>query len=131
MNHRLALLMGKPLWAVALAMALALPSALAQAPAKPAPKTLPGSAWKIDFGRGVTGTVFLFCKKGRWEIVPQRAGSIGAIGTSYKESGNTLTTVNSAGGQTEKWAMSRDGEVLVLNDGTTTLRLHYNGETQC
>jgi hypothetical protein len=82
MNHQPALRMSKPLWPVALAMALALPSALAQAPAKPAPKTLPGSAWKIDFGRGVTGTVFLFCKKGRWEIVPQRAGSIGAIGTA-------------------------------------------------
>src|SRR4028118_301972 len=49
--------------------------------------SLPGTAWKIDFGKGVTGTVFLFCKSGRWEIVPSRAGSIGAVGKSYKVSG--------------------------------------------
>ncbi len=34
--------------------------------------SLPGTAWKIDFGRGVTGTVFQFCKNRRWEIIPQK-----------------------------------------------------------
>lgn len=95
------------------------------------PRTLPGTAWKIDFGRGKTGTTFLFCRSGRWEIVPERAGSIGAVGSSYKVSGNTLTTVNRDDGKVEKWKMSWEGDVLILNDGKVTLKLHYNGETQC
>ena len=96
------------------------------------PRSLPGTAWKIDFGKGVTGTVFLFCKGNkRWEIVPARAGSIGAVGKSYSVSGNTLTTVNADDEMVQKWKMSWEGNVLALNDGKVTLRLHYNGETQC
>ena len=103
----------------------------------PAPKmpvaipSLPGTAWKIDFGKGVTGTVFLFCKSGRWEIVPARAGSIGAVGRSYNVSGNILTTVNADDGMVQEWQMAEDDGVLELFDGKVTLRLHYNGETQC
>lgn len=94
--------------------------------------SLSGTAWKIDFGRGVTGTVFLFCKKSsRWEIVPARAGSIGAVGKSYSVAGSTLTTVNADDGKVEKWKMSMSGEILELFDGKATLRLHYRGETQC
>ena len=96
------------------------------------PRPLDGTAWKIDFGKGVTGTVFLFCKGGkRWEIVPARAGTIGAIGKSYSVSGNTLTTVNADDGMVQKWKMTWESDVLAINDGKTTLRLHYNGETQC
>lgn len=95
------------------------------------PHSLPGTAWKIDFGRGKTGTTFLFCKSGTWEIVPERAGSIGAVGRSYRVSGNTLTTVNRDDGKVEKWKMSWEGDVLILNDGKVTLKLHYNGDTQC
>jgi hypothetical protein len=95
------------------------------------PHSLPGTAWKIDFGRGTTGTTFLFCKSGSWEIVPERAGSIGAVGSSYRVSGNTLTTVNRDDGKVEKWRVSWEGDVLILNDGKVTLKLHYNGETQC
>ena len=93
--------------------------------------SLPGTAWKIDFGEGVTGTVFLFCKSGRWEIVPGRIGSIGAVGKSYSVSGSTLTTVNADDGKVEKYKMTWKDNVLELNDGKVTLRLHYNGETQC
>jgi hypothetical protein len=93
--------------------------------------SLPGTAWKIDFGKGVTGTVFLFCKSGRWEIVPARAGSIGAVGRSYNVSGNILTTVNADDGMVQEWQMAEDDGVLELFDGKVTLRLHYNGETQC
>lgn len=93
---------------------------------------LPGSAWKIDFGRGVTGTAFLFCSKarGRWEIVPAN-GKIGAVGKSYAVSGNTLTTVNADDGLVEKWRMTWKDGVLELFDGKTTLKLHYNGTTAC
>lgn len=94
--------------------------------------SLTGTAWKMDFGRGVTGTAFLFCKKsGRWEIVPARAGSIGAVGKSYSVYGKTLTTVNADDGMVEKWQMNWTGEVLELFDGKATQRLHYHGETQC
>ncbi len=95
-------------------------------------RSLNGTAWKIDFGKGLTGTVFLFCKGNkRWEIVPARAGTIGSVGKSYSVSGNTLTTVNADDGMVQNWKMTWDGDVLVLNDGKVTLRLHYNGETQC
>jgi hypothetical protein len=97
------------------------------------PKTLPGTAWKIDFGRGETGTLFRFCPRpgDGWEIVPQRAGSTGAVGRSYSLSGSTLTMANRDDGMVQRWKMSWEGDVLVLNDGKVTLRLHYNGETQC
>ena len=97
------------------------------------PRSLPGTAWKIDFGRGKTGTLFRFCPRpgDGWEIVPDRAGSIGAVGKSYTVSGNTLTTVNRDDGMVQKWKMSWEGDVLVLNDGKVTFKLHYNGETQC
>ncbi|CAN5571572.1 hypothetical protein BH10ACI3_BH10ACI3_08570 [soil metagenome] len=93
--------------------------------------SLPGTAWKIDFGRGVTGTVFQFCKNRRWEIVPQRAGSIGAVGRSFAVAGSTLTTVNADDGKVEKWKMTWKGGVLELFDGKTTLKLHYNGQNNC
>lgn len=96
------------------------------------PRSLDGTAWKIDFGKGVTGTIFLFCKGGkRWEIVPARAGTIGAVGKSYSVSGSTLTTVNADDGMVQKWKMTWEGDVLAINDGKVTLRLHYNGGTQC
>lgn len=94
-------------------------------------RSLPGTAWKIDFGRGVTGTVFLFCRSGRWEIVPQRAGTIGAVGKSFAVSGSTLTTVNADDGMVQKWTMTWRGAALELFDGSVTLRLHYNGENRC
>ena len=93
--------------------------------------SLPGTSWKIDFGRGVTGTLFLFCKSGRWEIVPARRGSIGAIGKSYKVSGGVLTTVNADDGKVGKFQMAWKGAVLELNEGGTVMRLHYSGEPQC
>lgn len=94
--------------------------------------SLRGTAWKIDFGKGVTGTVFLFCKNApKWEIVPQRAGTIGAIGKSYAVSGGTLTTVNATDGLVQKWKMTWKAGILEIFDGKGTLKLHYNGETQC
>ena len=114
-----------------------LAAALNSQPVKPTPKMagalpwLPGTAWKIDFGRGVTGTVFQFCRNRRWEIIPQRAGTIGAVGKSYTVSGNTLTTVNADDGMVERWAMAWKNGALDLFDGKTNLRLHYNGENQC
>lgn len=92
-------------------------------------RSLSGTGWKIDFGKGETGTVFNFYKNGAWEIVPQDYRTKGAVGKSYTVSGNTLTTVNADDGMVEEWEMRWDGEILVLFDGTTTLRLHYDGET--
>jgi hypothetical protein len=95
-----------------------------------APRSLPGTAWKIDFGKGVTGTLFLFCRTGTWQnVLP--SGRIGAVGRSYSVSGSTLTTVNRDDGMVQKWKMTRKGDVLELFDGKVTLQLHYNGETQC
>jgi hypothetical protein len=91
---------------------------------------LPGTAWKIDYGRGKTGDVFLFCSSGTWEIVPA-SGRIGAVGRSYRFSGNSLTTVNRDDSRSQTWRMSEDSELLVINDGRQTLRLYYNGTTQC
>ena len=91
---------------------------------------LTGTAWKIDFGNCVTGTQFQFYKNGRWEIVPSRAGSIGAVGKSYKVSGSTLQTVNADDGMVQNWKMTWKSDVLELFDGKATLRLHYQGETQ-
>ena len=91
----------------------------------------PGTAWKIDFGRGLTGTVFQFCRNRTWEIIPQRAGTIGAVGRSYTVSGSTLTTVNADDGMVEKWKMTWTGGVLELFDGETTLKLHYTGQNKC
>lgn len=96
-----------------------------------APRSLPGTAWKIDFGKGLTGTIFRFCKSGTWDIVPARAGTIGAVGKSYSVSGSTLKTVNRDDGMVQRWKMTWEGDVLVLFDGKQTLRLHYNGQTQC
>lgn len=96
-----------------------------------ASRSLSGTGWKIDFGDGKTGTVFNFCKNGAWEIVPQNNRTKGAVGKSYTVSGSTLTTVNADDGMVEKWEMRWDGEILELFDGTTTLRLHYDGETDC
>ena len=96
----------------------------------PAPNDLPGTAWKIDFGKGLTGAVFLFCRSGSWSMVLAN-GTIGAVGSSYDVSGSTLTTVNKDDGLTTRWRMNRAGDVLAIDDGRRTLRLHYNGETQC
>ena len=95
------------------------------------PRSLPGSAWKIDFGRGVTGMVFLFCRSARWEIVPARMGSVGVIGKSYSLSGNELTTVSLDDGKVQKWKVAWRDEILELDDGQVVMKLHYNGETQC
>lgn len=103
--------------------------ALAQPAA--APRALPGTAWKIDFGKGVTGTLFMFCRSGTWEIVPARRGSIGAVGKSFRVSGSKLTTVNRDDGMVQSWDMQWVGDVLVINDGAQALRLHHAGETKC
>jgi hypothetical protein len=96
----------------------------------PAPRVLPGTAWKIDFGRGPTGAVFLFCRTGTWQNV-LAGGRIGAVGRSYSVSGTTLTTVNADDGMTRRWRMTWQGDVLEIFDGKEALKLHYNGETQC
>lgn len=95
-----------------------------------APRSLPGTAWKIDFGRGLTGTLFLFCESGTWQIVPA-GGAIGAVGKSYHVSGDTLTTVNRDDGTVQKWKITWRNEGPELSDGRQTLRLHYNGRTSC
>jgi hypothetical protein len=91
---------------------------------------LPGTAWKIDYGRGKTGDVFLFCSTGTWEIV-SASGRIGAVGRSYRVSGSSLTTVNRDDGKVQTWRMNGNNGLLVINDGRQTLTLHYNGTTQC
>lgn len=94
---------------------------------------LSGSAWRIDFGSGLTGTVFLFCAGGgHWETVPA-SGSIGLIGKSWAVSGSTLTTVNADDGMTQDWALSWDaeGEWLTIDDGALPLKLKYHGTTAC
>lgn len=95
------------------------------------PRSLPGTAWKIDFGKGLRGTIFRFCKSGTWDIVPARNETIGAVGKSYSVSGSTLTTVNRDDRMVQRWKMTWEGDVLVLFDGKQTLRLHYNGPTSC
>jgi hypothetical protein len=93
-------------------------------------RTLPGTAWKIDFGKGATGTLFLFCKNGTWQnVLP--SGRIGIVGKSYSVAGNTLKTVNRDDGLVQQWRMTWTGEILELYDGKETLRLPYNGETEC
>lgn len=91
---------------------------------------LPGTAWKIDYGRGKTGDVFLFCSTGTWQIVPA-SGAIGAVGSSFEVSGTTLTTVNRDDGQVQDWRISGSDGLMVLDDGRQKLTLHYNGTTQC
>jgi len=109
---------------------VAAPAAKGAAAARGSLPPLPGTAWKIDYGRGKTGDVFLFCSTGTWEIVPAY-GSIGAVGRSWRVSGATLTTVNRDDGQVQTWRMAGSDGVLVINDGRQVLRLHYNGTTQC
>jgi hypothetical protein len=107
------------------------PTAPVGAPVKSGPlPPLPGTAWKIDYGRGKTGDVFLFCSTRTWQIVPA-SGSIGAVGRSWNVTGTTLTTVNRDDGRVQAWKMSGSDGVLVINDGRQTLKLHYNGTTQC
>jgi len=118
------------LWVCPLAFAQAGPNQPVDRLAQNTPHSLPGTAWKIDFGRGVTGTIFRFPRNGRWEIVPNRPGSIGAVGKSYTVSGSTLTTVNADDGMVQKWTMTWQGDILELNDGKTSMMLHYNGTTQ-
>lgn len=99
------------------------------APAGPLPP-LPGTAWKIDYGRGKTGDVFLFCSTGTWQIVPA-SGSIGAVGKSYRVAGSTLTTVNRDDGRVQDWSMSGSDGVMEIREPRQSLKLHYNGTTQC
>lgn len=107
------------------------PAVSNQVPAQTGPlPPLPGTAWKIDYGRGKTGDVFLFCSTGTWQIVPAY-GSIGAVGRSFDVSGTTLTTVNRDDGQVQAWRMSGSDGVMVIDDGQQRLTLHYNGTTQC
>jgi len=91
---------------------------------------LPGTAWKIDYGRGKTGDVFLFCSTGTWQIVPA-SGSIGAVGKSYRVAGSTLTTVNRDDGRVQDWRMSGSDGVMEIREPRQSLKLHYNGTTQC
>ena len=93
--------------------------------------SLPGTAWKIESAGSIGVATFLFCKSGRWEVVPGQVGHIGAMGKSYKVSGKTLTTTNADDKKVEKFEMSWKDSVLELNDGKTVQRLHYNGETKC
>ncbi len=92
--------------------------------------SLAGTAWKIDYGRGQTGDVFLFCSSGTWQIIPAR-GSIGAVGRSYSVSGTTLTTVDRDDGKVQTWQMSGDNSMMIIDDGRQALSLHYNGTTRC
>lgn len=92
---------------------------------------LGGTTWQIDFGKGVTGTQFIFCKSGFWEIVPANSRSIGAKGKSWNVKGSALTTVNADDGQVENWKMTRRGALLEISDGSQTLILHPGPATPC
>lgn len=93
---------------------------------------LAGTAWKQLYEKNVTVVpVFLFCKSGHWEVVRYTLAA-GMMG-SWKASGNTLTLTNSTDGKSENYSMTYNASqnLLLLNDGRVTLRLLYNGSTQC
>ncbi len=93
---------------------------------------IPGTAWKIDYGKGVTGYVFLFCKSARWEVIsPQLLnGAVTLMGT-FRVQGSNLISKDGNGGQVTTFKMAWKGDVLELNDGKVILKLHYIGETEC
>lgn len=93
---------------------------------------LAGTAWKQLYEKNVNVVpVFLFCKSGHWEVVRYSLAA-GMMG-SWRASGNTLTLTNSTDGKSENYSMTYNAgqNLLLLNDGHVTLRLLYNGTTQC
>ena len=59
------------------------------------------------------------------------SGSIGAVGRSYRVAGSTLTTVNRDDGRVQDWRMSGSDGVIEIREPRQSLKLHYNGTTQC
>jgi len=93
---------------------------------------IPGSAWKIDWGkRGANVQVFLFCKTGRWEVVSPMllAGAATIMGT-YRVRGSNVVTKGDDG-SISNYTMTWKGDALEMNDGRTIMRLVYNGIAQC
>lgn len=96
-------------------------------------RDLRGTAWKMEFPnntsrRGITGSIFLFCNSGRWEMVPERGG-VGPSGT-YLLSGENLTTISSDGTR-ETYRITWSGDILDLGGRDTRIRLHPNGAARC
>ncbi|MBX9567296.1 MAG: hypothetical protein K2X77_00270 [Candidatus Obscuribacterales bacterium] len=77
------------------------------------------------------GPTLINYESGHWEVVrfSLAAGMMG----SWRASGNTLTLTNSTDGKSENYSMTYNAgqNLLLLNDGRVTLRLLYNGTTQC
>ena len=98
-----------------------------------APRTLRGTAWKIESRGSIGVQVFLFCNSGRWEIVGSQLfnGGVSPVGT-YTQWGSRLTTRNQDDGMVTNWSLAwPGGDRLDLNDGRVTLRLRYNGRASC
>lgn len=93
---------------------------------------IPGSAWRIDWGkRGANVQVFLFCKTGRWEVVSPMllAGAVTMMGT-YRVRGSNVVTKGDDG-SISNYRMTWKGDALDMNDGRTIMRPLYKGTTQC
>ncbi|MFS8084504.1 MAG: agenet domain-containing protein, partial [Acidobacteriota bacterium] len=95
--------------------------------------SLPGTAWKIDWGiKGGNVQRFLFCKSGRWEVVSSQlqAGALTMMG-SYTVQGDRLITKNRNGGMTTNYKMTWKDGGWELNSGKSIMKLYDPVETQC
>jgi hypothetical protein len=130
----------KKMTALAMALLLSMAGAGAiQAQTKPAgpalgPGGLPelaGTGWKQLADKKMVGVpVHLFCRSGRWHLVLS-SGRIGPIGR-YSTSGSQIT-IDDGGGTVGHYRMAWNAAetTLSITEGSTTLRLKYNGTTEC
>ena len=96
--------------------------------------TLPGTAWKIDFGiKGGNVQRFLFCRSGRWEVVSSQLLTGGAMSMmgSYTVNGPSLVTRDANGGKVTTYRMAWNGKVLELDSGKAAMKLYEPVETAC
>lgn len=94
--------------------------------------SIPGTAWKIDWGKGATGYVYLFCKTARWEVVsPDLLRGAATLMGTYKVQGSTLMSRDGSAGRVTPFKMAWQAGLLGLDDGKVTMRLHYVGKTEC
>jgi hypothetical protein len=88
---------------------------------------LAGTSWTVEAG----DQLYQFCDSTRWELL-QDGETIAKRGT-YQVAGDTLTLTNSADNQASTYQMTwkPDEEVLDLKQGSSTLRLEYDGDADC
>jgi len=103
---------------------------------------LSGTAWKIDWKRSGSVQAYLFCKSGRWEVIPYQflkhkdipgsaGGSVVFSGT-YTVKGDTIISRMENQPAPDIYKMSWDGSRLKLDDGSgTILELYDSQPTDC